>query len=76
MTARITTEKPAEQHIPQLGTLQELAKRWSVPVSWLQHYTRSGVADPLPCVRLGKYVRIDMNDPVLAAWLNRRRTGR
>jgi len=78
-TARITEMlKPAAepQRIPKLETLQVLAKHWNVGVTWLQHYTRSGVADPLPCVRLGKYVRIDLADPKLADWLNRRRTGR
>lgn len=69
--------KSVEQaHIPQLVTLQVLAKRWDLPISWLFHHTRAGASDPLPVVRLGKYVRVDLADPRLADWLNRRRTGR
>jgi|GEM_PF-3602191 len=76
--ARITemVKSAAEQHIPQLVTLEVLAKRWNIAITWLQHYTRAGVADPLPVIRLGKYVRVDLADPALAAWLNRRRSGR
>ncbi|MFY9743189.1 MAG: hypothetical protein WA252_01725 [Candidatus Sulfotelmatobacter sp.] len=76
-TARIEVLKPqAEQRIPALVTLQELAKLWALPVSWLFHHTRAGVADPLPIVRLGRYCRVDLGDPKLAAWLNRRRVGK
>jgi hypothetical protein len=74
--ARITEMMKPEQRIPQLGTLQELAKLWAVPVSWLCHHTRASASDPLPIVRLGRYVRVDLNDPELLRWLNRRRTGR
>jgi hypothetical protein len=35
----------------------ELGKRWSLPASWVKEQTRSRAADPLPCVRFGKYVR-------------------
>jgi hypothetical protein len=77
-TARITEMKkpPAEERIPQLETLQFLARHWNLPLTWLQHYTRAGVADPLPIVRLGRYCRVDLNDPALLAWLNRRRVVR
>ena len=35
----------------------ELAQRWRVPVSWIREQTRNRAADPLPCVRLGRYIR-------------------
>ena len=50
----------------------ELAKRWSLPESWIREQTRSRAADPLPCVRFGKYVRFAWGSPELAEWLNRR----
>jgi hypothetical protein len=74
--ARLTELKTAAQHIPQLVTLKVLAERWSLPLSWLHHSTRNGAVDPLPIVRLGRYCRVDLADPALAQWLNRRRVGR
>jgi hypothetical protein len=68
--------EPAPQpHVPKLVDLGELAKLWNLPKTWLHHATRAGAADPLPCVRLGKYVRVDLGDPRLAAWLSRRKAG-
>ena len=51
----------------------ELAKRWSLPATWIREQTRSRATDPLPCVRFGKYVRFQWGSPELGAWLNRRR---
>jgi hypothetical protein len=34
----------------------ELARRWHVPVRWIREQTRERATDPLPHVRLGKYV--------------------
>ena len=62
-----------QQAIPHLVALEELAERWALPLSWLREACRSRCADPLPCVRLGRYVRVDLADPDLLEWLNRRR---
>jgi hypothetical protein len=51
----------------------ELAERWRVPVSWIREQTRSRATDPLPCVRLGRYIRLEWNSPTLAEWWNQRR---
>ena len=64
---------PVLQPIPQLAALEKLAEQWAVPLSWLREACRSRCADPLPCVRLGRYVRVDLADPALLEWLNRRR---
>ena len=64
---------PVQKSIPHLAALEELAERWALPLSWLREACRSRCADPLPCVRLGRYVRVDLADPHLLAWLNRRR---
>jgi hypothetical protein len=55
----------------------ELAKRWSVPTTWVRNWTREGYDnDPLPHVSLGRYVRYEWNSPPLTAWWVRRRSGK
>jgi hypothetical protein len=57
--------------------LPELGKRWNVPATWVRNRTRQGFDDdPLPVVRLGKYVRVEWNSPQLTAWWARRRSGK
>ena len=73
---KIEPARSDQPHVPKLIDLGELAKLWSLPKTWLHHATRVGAADPLPCVRFGKYIRIDLADPHLAAWLSRRKAGR
>lgn len=57
-----------------LLTPQELAARLAVSASWVREKTRERArlrdADPLPVVRLGKYVRFSW--PAIQAWLARR----
>ena len=53
---------------------QELAKRWGIPTSWVREQTRSRATDPLPHVRLGRYVRFEWGSPALIKWWDRRRT--
>lgn len=56
-----------------LLTPQQLAERLSVPVSWIREKTRERARvrdkDPLPVVRLGKYVRFSW--PAVEAWIKR-----
>jgi len=51
----------------------ELARRWHIPVSWIREQTRTRAADPLPCVRLGRYVRFEWGSPSLLQWWAKRR---
>jgi hypothetical protein len=53
---------------------EELAKRWGLPPTWVREQTRSRAADPLPCIRFGKYVRFAWSSPELEQWLSRRRS--
>lgn len=57
-----------------LLTPQELAARLAVSASWVREKTRERArlrdSDPLPVVRLGKYVRFSW--PAIQAWLARR----
>lgn len=59
-----------------LLTPAELAAKLNVPVSWIREKTRERArirdADPLPVVRLGKYVRFDWTE--VKAWLKRQTT--
>jgi hypothetical protein len=57
-------------------TAGELAARWRVPETWIREQTRSRCVDPIPHVRLGRYVRFSWNSPELNEWWNRRRVGR
>lgn len=54
--------------------VEELAKRWDLPPTWVREQTRSRAADPLPCIRFGKYVRFAWLSPELEQWLSRRRS--
>jgi hypothetical protein len=55
-------------------TAEELATRWRVPESWVREQTRSRCGDPIPHIRLGRYVRFSWNSPEMAAWWKRRQS--
>jgi excisionase family DNA binding protein len=68
-----TKPVPVPEQQAALLTPQQLADRLVVPLSWIREKTRQRArtrdADPLPCVRLGKYVRFRWTD--VEAWLKR-----
>lgn len=47
-----------------LLTVREVAALLKVPVSWVYERTRQGYEDPLPVVRVGKYLRFFSRDIV------------
>lgn len=47
----------------ELITVEELAKRLNVPVSWIYQRTRLG-PEAIPHVKMGKYVRFDWAEVV------------
>ena len=53
----------------------ELARRWSLPESWIRDQTRSRATDPIPHIRFGRYVRFLCDDPSLEKWLERHKSG-
>lgn len=55
-------------------TSEELAERWRVPASWVREQCRSRCADPLPHIRLGRYVRFSWGSPELTEWWQRRQS--
>jgi len=50
---------------------QELAKRLTVPVTWVRDQVRARSQDPLPHVNFGKYVRFLWGSPALELWIQR-----
>jgi excisionase family DNA binding protein len=48
-------------------TPEELAAKLKVPDSWVYEKTRGRCRNPIPCLRLGRYVRFDWTS--VAAWL-------
>jgi hypothetical protein len=50
---------------------QELARRLTVPASWIRDQVRARSQDPLPHVNLGKYVRFLWGSPALELWIRR-----
>jgi excisionase family DNA binding protein len=71
-----TSEKQRPSALGILLTPAELASRLAVPQSWIREKTRERARlrdkDPLPVVRLGKYVRFSW--PAVEAWLHRQGT--
>jgi hypothetical protein len=66
------TNNPAASPFFEVLTAGDLAKRWRVPETWIREQTRSRCTDPIPHVRLGRYVRFCWNSPELLAWWKRR----
>jgi hypothetical protein len=52
-----------------------LAKKFSLPESWIRNHTRKDSPDPIPCVRAGKYVRFEWPSEPLNQWWARHRQG-
>ncbi len=51
---------------------RELARRMTVPISWVRDQVRARSQDPLPHINLGKYVRFLWGSPELEDWMARR----
>ena len=56
-------------------TSEQFAERLSLPVTWVRDQVRRRAKDPIPCLRLGKYVRFQWGSPELEAWIERRKSG-
>lgn len=53
----------------------ELAHRLSVPRTWIREHTRVRATDPIPHIKLGRYVRFEWGSDELNAWIANRRRG-
>jgi predicted DNA-binding transcriptional regulator AlpA len=54
-------------------TVPELAARLKVRPTWVYEHLRERGENPLPTIRVGKYLRFSW--PVVCAWLQSRQTG-
>jgi hypothetical protein len=63
------------QDVYEVINTVELAKRWNLPESWIRDQVRTRAADPIPCLRFGRYVKFEWPHPELLAWLARKRRG-
>ena len=48
----------------------------SVPTTWVYEQTRARATDPIPHQRFGRYLRFDLNDPDLLAWIERHKVSK
>ena len=67
---------PSSGPFYEVLTAEELAARWRVPATWVREQTRSRCVDPIPHIRLGRYVRFSFGSPELSHWWARRQSGR
>jgi len=51
----------------QILTLAELAERLKVSERWVYEKSRRRCLNPLPCIRIGRYLRFDWLE--VSAWL-------
>jgi excisionase family DNA binding protein len=57
----------------ELLTVHEVANLFKVPVSWVYERCREGASDPLPHLKLGKYLRFSKAE--LLEYMNDLRRG-
>lgn len=74
--ANVSTRSPQEKGVLSIAIevidSAELAKRLSVPESWIRSRTnRNRTGDPIPHYRLGRYIRFSWGSDELRDWLNR-----
>ncbi len=66
---------PEESEIEVIDS-KELARRLSLPESWVREHVRSRSDDPLPHVKVGRYVRFEWGRPELVQWWARHRVSK
>ena len=77
--ARVLHGRRSTTHatMDEILTPSQVAERLQVKPSWVYEQTRERAVvrnpDPLPHIKLGRYLRFDWKD--VLAWLERRKTG-
>src|ERR1700689_2278785 len=66
-SAEWTKESASLVKAEDILTPEDLAPRLKVPDSWVYEKTRGRCRNPIPCLRLGRYVRFDW--AAVATWL-------
>ena len=71
-SGRSPHEKPVLSVAIEVIDSAELAKRLSIPESWIRSRTNHNrTSDPIPHYRLGRYIRFSWGSDELRDWLNR-----
>jgi hypothetical protein len=52
---------------------EALAEEFKVNPAWIRNHTQPGHSDPIPHLKLGRYVRYEWGHPDLVKWLERQR---
>ena len=75
-TANATTPQAAPVLVDpiQILTMAEVAIRLKVSKRWVYEKTRDRCRNPLPAIRIGRYLRFDWGD--VSAWLCQQKTAR
>jgi len=60
----------------ELIDANELARRLSLPASWVRSHTRRRTTDEIPAARFGRYVRFRWGSPELERWIAAHEAGR
>jgi hypothetical protein len=71
-STRVTLHCLAMQY--ELLNAKELGARWKVPESWIRLYSGPSCPkeqQPIPCLRLGRYVRFRWDSPELNDWIKK-----
>ena len=55
-------EMEQNQGSEEILTVSEVAQILKVPISWVYDHTRPRCSDPLPCFKIGKYLRFTAKD--------------
>lgn len=66
-TTQLSLTESADECSVQLLTVSEIAQTLRVPVSWVYGRTRRRGLERMPHIKLGKYLRFDLN--TVSEWL-------
>jgi predicted DNA-binding transcriptional regulator AlpA len=70
-SGRLIESAPAAGDELDLLHVGDLAELWKVTSNWIRKATNR-TTDPLPCIRLGRYIRFQERD--VREWLERQKT--
>jgi hypothetical protein len=71
MSVTKLAEKNSLELYPIIDT-DDLAAKWKVKPCWVRNHVQPDSDDPIPHLKLGKYVRFQWGHPELIRWLQRR----